>query len=109
MAAANSSTALEVEIFGSVYHVRGQQGQEHHLQELAALVDRKMREISERAATVDTGKIAILAALNLADELLQRTQQQEGERAQIMEKAAQLTEELSQALYSSPHGEPQGT
>jgi cell division protein ZapA len=105
--AANSNTALEVEIFGSVYHVRGQQGQEH-LEELAALVDRKMREIGDRVTTVDTGKIAILAALNLADELLQRTKQQEGERAQIMEKAARLTEELSQALYSSRDGEPQG-
>ena len=92
-----ASTSIEVEIFGSVYPVRGEHEREY-LQKLAEVVDRKMREIGHQIPTVDTGKIAILAALNLADELLQHSKQQEGERVQIMEKVAELTGELTEAL-----------
>lgn len=91
-----SSTTTQVEIFGEVYTVRG--GDESgHLQELADLVDRKMREVAERVKG-DTARIAILAALNLADELMQVQSRQEGERVEIREKVAALTEELTQAL-----------
>ena len=91
-----SSTNTQVEIFGEVYHVRG--GDESgHLQDLADLVDRKMREVAERVKG-DTARIAILAALNLADELFQIRSLQEGERVEIREKVAALTEELTQAL-----------
>jgi cell division protein ZapA len=91
-----SSTNTQVEIFGEVYHVRS--GDESgHLQDLADLVDRKMREVAERVKG-DTARIAILAALNLADELFQIRSLQEGERVEIREKVAALTEELTQAL-----------
>jgi cell division protein ZapA len=95
--AAKSTTSIDVEIFGAVYPVRGAHDRER-LQRLASIVDRKMREIGTRVPTVDTGKIAILAALNLADELIQSSEQQEGERVQIQEKVAELTGELTQVL-----------
>ncbi|MEO1368467.1 MAG: cell division protein ZapA [Acidobacteriota bacterium] len=88
---------MDVEIFGAVYHVRGEQDREYLLK-LAELVDRKMREIGEQLPVVDTGKIAVLAALNLADEMLQKNQQQEGERVEIMEKVTELTGTLESAL-----------
>jgi cell division protein ZapA len=86
----------QVEIFGEVYNVRGSD-ENGHLQELADLVDRKMREVAERVKG-DTARIAILAALNLADELSQIQQRQDGERIEIQEKVVALTEELSHAL-----------
>jgi cell division protein ZapA (FtsZ GTPase activity inhibitor) len=61
-------------------------------------VDSKMREVAEHVATADTARIAILAALNLADELFQSQKRQEGERVEIKEKVAELAEELTQAL-----------
>jgi cell division protein ZapA len=91
-----SSTTTQVEIFGEVYSVRGSD-ENGYLQELAALVDRKMREVAERVKG-DTARIAILAALNLADELFQIQSRQEGERVEIREKVAALTEELTHAL-----------
>jgi cell division protein ZapA len=39
----------------------------------AALVDAKMRAVSAQGRTVDSLRVAVLAALNLADELLQST------------------------------------
>jgi len=86
-----------VEIFGEVYHVRGSENREH-LQGLADLVDQRMREVSRHVSTADTARIAILAALNLADELSRTEKQQEGERVEIREKVAELTEELAGAL-----------
>ena len=93
------STTTQVEIFGEVYNVRGSD-ENGHLQNLADLVDRKMREVAEHVKG-DTARIAILVALNLADELsqLQYLQKgQEGERVEIREKMAALTEELTHAL-----------
>ena len=90
------SATTQVEIFGEVYSVRGG-GENGYLQELASLVDRKMREVAEHVKG-DTVRIAILAALNLADELMQTQSRQEGERVEIREKVAALTEELTHAL-----------
>ena len=89
----------EVEIFGAVYNVRGSEDR-GYLQGVADLVDRKMREVAQHVHTADTARIAILAALNLADELLRLEKRQEGERVQIREKVAELTEELTGALKS---------
>jgi cell division protein ZapA len=92
----SSSTTTQVEIFGEEYSVRGSD-ENGYLQELASLVDRKMREVAGQVKG-DTARIAILAALNLADELFQIQNRQEGERVEIREKVAALTEELTHAL-----------
>lgn len=89
--------STEVEIFGAVYSVRGSDDR-GYLQGLADLVDRKMREVAQHVNTADTARIAILAALNLADELLSLEKRQEGERVLIREKVTELTEELAGAL-----------
>jgi cell division protein ZapA len=62
-----SSHLVQVEIYGQSYNLRGE-GDNAYLQELAGYVDRRMREVAEATATVDSLKVAILAALNIADE-----------------------------------------
>ncbi len=59
-----------VTIYGRTYHLRGE-GDGEYLAELAAEVDRRMRAVAEATGTADTLKVAILAALNIADEWLQ--------------------------------------
>lgn len=97
--APKTTTSTEVEIFGATYRVRGEQDRER-LQELADIVDRRMHEISRHLPVADSGKIAVLAALNLADELLQCQSQQEGDSSQIMDKVTRLTDELDEALQA---------
>ncbi|HKN47356.1 MAG TPA: cell division protein ZapA [Candidatus Polarisedimenticolia bacterium] len=58
---------MQVEIYGQSYNLRGQ-GEVTYIQDLATYVDKKMREVAEATATVDSLKVAILAALNIADE-----------------------------------------
>ena len=102
-----SMSKLEVDIFGGTYHVRAEKNPDH-LKGLADLVDSKMKEVAGRVATVDTTRIAILAALNLADELVQSQADREREQDEardketenIVEKVTGMTEELRQVLSS---------
>lgn len=67
-ASANVSPVVRVEIFNQTYTIRAD-GNHDYLIALAAYVDRKMREITSTTATIDSVKVAVLAALNIADEL----------------------------------------
>ena len=60
--------AVSVEIYDQVYHLRGTDGE--YIERLAALVDGKMRAVAAHGGTVDSLRVAVLAALNIADELL---------------------------------------
>lgn len=58
---------VTVEIYDQTYHLYGQDPD--HIRELAATVDGKMRAVAAEGRTVDSLRVAVLAALNLADEL----------------------------------------
>jgi cell division protein ZapA len=60
---------VTVEIYDQVYHLSGQDTD--HVRALAARVDAKMRAVAAQGRTVDSLRVAVLAALNLADELSQ--------------------------------------
>ena len=66
--AAQAAGAVVVEIYGQVYQLRGTDTA--HIEKLASLVDEKMRAVSAHGATVDSRRVAVLAALNIADELI---------------------------------------
>lgn len=62
---------ITVEIYDQLYHLSGQNPD--HIRALAARVDGKMRAVAAQGRTVDSLRVAVLAALNLADELAQAT------------------------------------
>jgi len=65
----NATGYVTVEIYDQTYHLSGQNAA--HIRELAARVDAKMRAVAAQGRTVDSLRVAVLAALNLADELAQ--------------------------------------
>jgi cell division protein ZapA len=88
---------IHVEIFGQTYSVRGGENS-RYLEELAAYVDKQMREISRAGGVVDTLKIAVLAALNIADERFQlQAKVADGDEA-IRRRAERIASELAAAL-----------
>lgn len=92
--------AVKVEIYDQTYHIRGELDEEY-VAELAAFVDAKMRSVAEATRTVDSLRVAVLAALNIADELhalRARQQQMEGPLRQRTERCLALVE---QALRDS--------
>ena len=96
---ARSTTTVEVEIFGDTYRVRGDK-QPEYLQELAALVDAKMSEVAAHLKTVDRTKIAVLAALNVADDLVRCRKDQGGGTEAVNKKISKLTGDLNEALQA---------
>lgn len=92
-----SATTTEVEIFGATYVIRGGQEPEY-LNELAEEVDRRMRELAGHVASPETGRLAILTALNLADELSRSRTSWDGERSEIEARVTSLAGRLAKAL-----------
>ena len=91
---------IPVEIYGQIYNLRGD-GDSSYLTDLAAFVDRKMREVSDHTATVDSLRVAILAALNIADEHFQlRTAEEENHR-NVSDRLSRLVEILDRDLVDS--------
>ena len=68
-AAAEAAGAVAVDIYDQMYQLRGTD--RAYIERLAGTVDAKMRAVSAQGATVDSLRVAVLAALNIADELTQ--------------------------------------
>jgi cell division protein ZapA len=60
--------AVSVDIYDQIYNLRGTDAE--YIQQLATLVDAKMRAVAAHGGTADSLRVAVLAALNIADELL---------------------------------------
>ena len=60
--------AVSVEIYDQIYNLRGTD--DAYIQQIAALVDAKMRAVAAHGGTADSLRVAVLAALNIADDLL---------------------------------------
>jgi cell division protein ZapA len=93
---AGSAGSVVVEIFDQYYHLRGPDPD--HMQRLAAIVDAKMRAVAQHGATVDSLRVAVLAALNLADELVRMESQREATTGSAARTIKSRTESLAEML-----------
>jgi cell division protein ZapA len=85
---------MKIDIYDQSYNINAGQNAEY-VTNLAAYVDLKMREVAEATRTVDSLKVAVLAALNIADELFtmrERQQQIEEPLRKRVEKCVVLVE-----------------
>lgn len=88
---------LRVNIFGAEYVLKTDENQEYVVQ-IANYVDEKMREIDRSQAINSNLKIAILAALNIADELFQSNKYRERLLGQLDEESRKLNNSILEAL-----------
>jgi cell division protein ZapA len=95
----NGSNSVRVEIYDQTYHLRGSDPE--YIAELAEYVDTKMRLISQQAATVDSLRVAVLAALNIADEFLMLKRKYDSIATDYSERAGQLVGALDEVLAES--------
>src|SRR4029078_11651949 len=91
------SPTIKVEIYDQAYTVRSD-GDPEYLKQLAEYVDQRMREISSGTLTVDSRKVAILAALYIADELHQLGRSHEQAVEQLASRSAECSELLDRLL-----------
>jgi len=88
---------IRVEIYNQTYNIRSD-GDSEYLTRLAEFVDSRMREISSGTLTVDSLKVAILAALHIADELHRLKETHEQADAQLAMRSTECAEMLDKLL-----------
>jgi cell division protein ZapA len=94
---------VEIDIFGQTFSLIADD--EARLREVAKYVDAQMKELSQSAATIDSFRLAVLTALNLANERFDLADQLAGKNETIeahaksmAAKADRLSVQLDEAL-----------
>jgi cell division protein ZapA len=88
--------SVRVEIFDQVYNLRGSDPE--YIIKLAEYVDAKMRAVAEQTQTIDTARLAVLAALNVADEYQLLKRKLENSGPDYLERAHHLAAVLDEVL-----------
>jgi cell division protein ZapA len=88
---------IRVSIYDQVYYIKSGTDRAY-MEEVARYLDQKMNAIASRTQTVDSFRVAVLAALHIADELFRLKQEHERLENGVRTKASQYTALLDEAL-----------
>ena len=88
---------IEVNIFGHDYTVKTDADAEY-IQKIASYVDEKMGEILRSTKTVSTLNVAILAALNIADDFFQEVQKRQEFIAEVEHRSEEVVKTIDNQL-----------
>src|SRR5919201_5711738 len=91
---------VKVEIYNQTYNIRSNDGDTEYIERLASFVDNRMREIAAGSLTVDSLKVAILAALHIAAELHKLRENRDQLDQQFATRSAECANLLDQLLKS---------
>lgn len=91
------NSKVRVNIFGSYYTVQGEASGDY-IARLSSFVDSKMNEVSRSVNSANAMQIAILAALNIADEYFQLKEIEKGTDESIAKRANELISLLEKGL-----------
>ncbi|HLA10508.1 MAG TPA: cell division protein ZapA [Pyrinomonadaceae bacterium] len=97
MESSPTTPTIRVEIYNQTYNIRSD-GDTEYIIQLAEFVDSRMREISSGTLTVDSLKVAILAALHIADELHRLKHLHEQADSQLATRSSECAEMLDKLL-----------
>ena len=90
------NASVRVEIFDQAYNLRG--SDPDYILKLAEYVDSKMRAVASATNTIDTVRLAVLAALNIADEFHLLKKKIDSGATDYQKRAHQLVHALDQVL-----------
>jgi cell division protein ZapA len=90
------NSSVRVEIFDQAYNLRGSDPE--YILKLAEYVDSKMRAVAEATNTIDTVRLAVLAALNVADEYHMLKRKQDTGSTDYQKRAHLLADALDEVL-----------
>jgi cell division protein ZapA len=90
------NASVRVEIFDQAYNLRGSDPE--YIMKLAEYVDSKMRAVAEATNTIDTVRLAVLAALNIADEYHLLKKRQDVGTTDYQKRAHLLADALDEVL-----------
>jgi cell division protein ZapA len=96
----SEKNVLKVTIYGADYLIRGQADSEY-MKAVAEYVDHKMLEVDQTVRVDSSLKVAILATLNITDELFRERADKERLRLEFEQKIQALTDRIDQKLQDS--------
>lgn len=100
--------SVKVDIFGKTYTLKGDADSDY-VQKVAAFVDERMNEVAGNSSVASTEKVAILAAVNIADELFREQQKRLEALATLEDRSVQITHLLSKEVGLDHSEEEKGT
>lgn len=92
----NGANSVRVEIYDQAYNLRGTDAE--YIHKLAEYVDSKMRAVASQTATVDSLRLAVLAALNIADEYTVLKRKYDAIAGDLTKRTTNLTDALDEVL-----------
>jgi cell division protein ZapA len=87
---------IQVQIFDKTYTLQGDLDSAY-VEKLAQTVDSRMRSLAQASGSVDSGRLAVLAALHLADEL-EGQRRERGDLRRRVERCVRLVESALKRL-----------
>jgi cell division protein ZapA len=93
----NRKKSVRVNILGQDYLIKGD-AEEAYIREVAAYLDQKMRTVAEGMPARSHAKVAVLAALNIADELFKEREESERKASEIEERLLSLSRNIEASL-----------
>lgn len=97
-----SGSVISVKIYNQNYEMRSEDPD--YVRELAAELDQRMNEVSQQTPTVDSLKVAILAALNIIGEHNATRHQLERLRQEVSDRSKRVLEKIEKLSAESPGG-----
>lgn len=90
---------VEIKVFGQVYTVKTD-AQEDHIQKVAQYVNEKMDEVTKNTKSVSSLNVAILTALNIADDLIS----EKAKRLALVEEVERKSKDLAEKINMNING-----
>jgi cell division protein ZapA len=90
---------VRIEILGREYFIKSDEGEER-VKEIAEYVNRKIKEIGDTSKTVSTLNVAILAALNIAEDYFRIMENQKQFEKDIARKTNQIVDMIDGKIES---------
>jgi len=97
----DNSQAVNINILGKEYLIACAQDERADLLASASYLDRKMREIRDAGKVIGTDRIAVMAALNIAHELLHNKGDIVTSNPEVEGRIRNIQEKIEEALYRS--------
>jgi cell division protein ZapA len=89
---------VEIKVFGQTYTVKSD-ADEDHIHKVAQFVNEKMEEVIKNTKSVSTLNVAILTALNLADDLVKEREKRVALLQEVEKKSKDLVDKISMNLH----------
>lgn len=90
-----------IEILGKLYPVRCAEAEVNSLQQAAKLLNQKMAEVQDSGKAINLERIAIITALNMANQLLQADTQKSTVMQKINQRLVHLQNKVESALHDT--------